>query len=53
MAEVSAKHPVDGVFELVGETLNNGEGVRILRFGNLVTRTRPPVPAGTLGTAWS
>ena len=41
MSETAAKDAVDGVFEVIGEALANGEEARILGFGTFATRDRP------------
>ena len=41
MSKSAAKNAVDGVFEVIGEALANGEEARILGFGRFGTRNRP------------
>ena len=41
MDKGAAKDTVDGVFEVVGEALANGEEARILGFGTFGIRNRP------------
>ena len=41
MTKAAAKNAVDGMFEVIGEALTNGEDVRILGFGTFATRERP------------
>ena len=41
MTKAAAKDAVDGMFEVIGEALANGEDVRILGFGTFATRERP------------
>ena len=41
MSKAAAKDAVDGVFDLIGEALTNGEEARILGFGTFGTRNRP------------
>ncbi len=41
MSKAAAKDAVDGVFEVIGEALANGEEARILGFGTFGTRNRP------------
>ncbi len=41
MTKAAAKDAVDGMFEVIGEALANGEDVRILGFGTFGTRARP------------
>ena len=41
MTKAAAKHAVDGMFEVIGEAMANGEDVRILGFGTFGTRKRP------------
>ena len=41
MSKAAAKEAVDGVFEAIGEALENGEEARILGFGTFATRNRP------------
>lgn len=41
MNGAAAKDAVDGVFDLIGEALANGDDVRILGFGNFGARNRP------------
>ena len=41
MSKVAAKDAVDGVFDVIAESLANGEEVRILGFGAFGTRERP------------
>lgn len=41
MTKAAAKHAVDGMFEVIGEAMANGEDVRILGFGTFGTRARP------------
>ena len=51
MNKGAAKDTVDGVFEVIGEALANGEEARILGFGAFGTRNRPLVPGATRGQA--
>ena len=41
MSKAAAKDAGDGVFEVIGEALANGEKARILGFGTFGTRNRP------------
>ena len=41
MTKAGAKNAVDGVFDVIGEALANGEDVRIFGFGTFATRARP------------
>ena len=41
MSKAGAKDAVDGVFEVIGEALANGEEARILGFGTFGIRNRP------------
>ena len=41
MTKAAAKDAVDGMFEVIGEALANGEEVRIFGFGTFATRERP------------
>ncbi len=41
MSKAAAKDAVDGVFEVIGEALANGEEARVVGFGTFVTRNRP------------
>ncbi len=41
MTKAAAKNAVEGLFEVIGEALANGEDVRILGFGTFETRARP------------
>lgn len=41
MSKAAAKDAVDGVFEVIGESLANGEETRILGFGTFGIRNRP------------
>ncbi len=41
MTKAAAKHAVDGMFEVIGEAMANGEDMRILGFGTFGTRKRP------------
>ncbi len=41
MSRAAAKDAVDGVFDVIGEALANGEEARILGFGTFGTRDRP------------
>ena len=41
MNKAAAKDAVDGVFEVIGQALANGEEARILGFGTFGTRNRP------------
>ena len=41
MSKAAAKDAVDGVFEVIGEALANGEEARILGFGTFAARNRP------------
>ena len=41
MSKAAAKDAVDGVFEVIGEALANGDEARILGFGTFGTRNRP------------
>ncbi len=41
MTKAAAKDAVDGMFEVIGEALANGEEVRISGFGTFGTRERP------------
>ncbi len=41
MTKAAAKDAVEGVFEVIGEALANGEDVRSLGFGSFGTRARP------------
>ena len=41
IGKAAAKDAVDGVFEVIGEALANGEEARILGFGMFGTRNRP------------
>ena len=45
MTKAAAKHAVDGMFEVIGEALANGEDVRIPGFGTFGTRARPACTA--------
>ena len=51
MSKVAAKDAVDGVFDVIAESLANGEEVRILGFGAFDTRERPRAPRATRGQA--
>ena len=41
ITKAAAKDTVDGVFEVIGEALANGEDVRLPGFGTFGTRERP------------
>ena len=41
MSKAAAKDAVEGVFEVIGEALANGEDARILGSGTFGTRNRP------------
>ena len=41
MSKAAAKDAVDGVFEVIGEALANGQEARVLGFGTFGTRSRP------------
>ncbi len=41
MSKAAAKDAVDGVFDVIGEALANGDEARILGFGTFGTRNRP------------
>ena len=41
VSKAAAKDAVDGVFDIIGEALANGEEARILGFGTFGTRNRP------------
>lgn len=41
LTKAAAKNAVDGMFEVIGEALANGEDVRIFGFGTFATRERP------------
>ena len=41
ISKAAAKDAVEGVFEVIGEALANGEEARILGFGTFGTRNRP------------
>ena len=41
MSKAAAREAVDGVFDVIGEALANGEEARILGFGAFGTRNRP------------
>ena len=41
MNKGAAKSAVDGVFEVIGQALVNGEEARVLGFGTFGTRNRP------------
>ena len=41
MNKAAAKDAVDGVFEVIGQALANGEEARILGFGTFGARNRP------------
>ena len=41
MSKAAARDAVDGVFEVIGDALANGEEARILAFGTFGTRSRP------------
>ena len=51
MSKATAKEAVDGVFEVIGEALANGEEVRIFGFGTFGTRNRPARTARNPQTA--
>ena len=49
MSKAAAKDAVDGMFEVIGEALANGDVARILGFGTSAPGTDRPAPRATPG----